>query len=508
MTTTPHIELRAVTKRFGGTTALADVDLTIARGSVHALVGENGAGKSTLGKLVAGVHTADSGELLVAGQPVQFRSPRQALDHRLTLVAQELSLVPSRTVVENVFLGREDHLGPLVQRKALRRRFDALVARCGIDVPGDALAGALAVAEQQKVEILRALARDAELIVMDEPSARLTATEAKVLGRIVRSLAASGTTVVFVSHFLDEVLAISDVLTVMRDGRAVRTGPTSEESHDRIIEAMIGRKLESTFPPKVPPSLDAPEVLRVENLSRRGAFQDVSFSVHAGEILVLAGLVGAGRSEVVRAVYGADQSDGGRVLLRGQPLRAAHPAAAIRRGVAMVPEDRKAQGLQQVRSVRENITIPHLRLLSVGGVVRRRAESRRSSDIIASVGVKSQSPEHPVSALSGGNQQKVLFARSLLTTPKLLIADEPTRGVDVGAKRGIYDLVAHLATQGMAVLIVSSELEEVLGLAHRVLVMRGGSVTGEFSGDAISEHNVIKAAFGAVPDFADDEEHQ
>ena len=503
-----HVSVRNVTKRFGGTTALDDVSVDIARGTVHAFIGENGAGQPTLGKLIAGVHSADSGELILAGRAVSFRSPRQALDAGVTIVAQELSLVPGRPVIENVFLGREAHAGPVVRRRVLDRRFEELVAATGIDVPRDVPTGELSIALQQKVEILRALAREAQLIVMDEPTARLTAHEAEALCSIVRGLAREGTTVVFVSHFLEEVLGVSDTVTIMRDGRVVRTGPTIDETHGSLIEGMIGRKLESSFPEKRLAPADAPPVLTVTGLSRRKVFEDVNLTVRAGEIVVMAGLVGSGRTEVARAIYGADKPDAGTVVLSGRTLGTGGPPKSIRRGLVMIPEDRKAQGLQQTRSVRENVTISHLRSLCRVGVVRRAMEDRASADVIGRVGVKSASQESPISSLSGGNQQKVLFARSLLRTPDVLIADEPTRGVDVGAKRAIYDLVADLASQGLAVLVISSEIEEVMGLAHRVIVMRAGSVVAELQGSDINETNIISAAFGAVPDFEALEEQE
>ncbi len=495
-TTAPHLELANVSKRFGATLALTGVDVTIGRGTVHSIVGENGAGKSTLGKIIAGVHTADSGEILLAGRPVEFRSPRQALDNGLTIVAQELALVPARSVIENVFLGQEDHAGPVVRRRSLRRRFAELVQRSGISVDGRALVGGLSVAQQQKVEILRALARNAELIVMDEPSARLTAAEAEVLDGIILGLAASGTTVVFVSHFLDEVLGVSDYITIMRDGKVVRTVPGAQATRAQLITDMIGRPLDSSFPDRVVPPDDARPVLQVSGLSRRGVFKDVSFEVRSGEIVVLAGLVGAGRSEVARAIYGGERIDSGTVEIDGRALHARNPAAAVRAGIAMIPESRKEQGLQLSRSVRENVSLPYLRELSTWGVVRTRSERAMVGASIASVGVRTASPEMPVSSLSGGNQQKVLFARSLLRPPSLLIADEPTRGVDVGAKRSIYDLIVKLAEDGMAVLVISSELEEVLGLAHRVLVMRNGEIAAELNGDRLTERDVIHAAFG------------
>lgn len=506
MSVIPHVSIRGVSKRFGGTTALDAVSVEIDHGTVHAFIGENGAGKSTLGKLIAGVHQADSGDLLLAGRPVSFRSPRQALDAGVTIVAQELSLVPGRSVIENVFLGREPHVGPVVQKRALRRRFDELIATTGIELPPDEPIGNLSIALQQKVEILRALARSAQLIVMDEPTARLTAHEAEALCGTVRGLARDGTTILFVSHFLDEVLGVSDTVTIMRDGRVVRTNPTGQETRSSLIEGMIGRKLEASFPQTRPVPAHAAEVLAVSHLTRPGVFEDVSFSVRAGEILVFAGLVGSGRTEVARAIFGADTSHTGTVILDGAPLARTAPWESIEHGLAMIPEDRKAQGLQQTRSVRENVTISHLRSMSRWGVIKRRFEDQTSSAVIARVGVRTASQESPVSSLSGGNQQKVLFARTLLKTARVLIADEPTRGVDVGAKRAIYDLLAELAADGMAVLVVSSEIEEVIGLAHRVMVMRAGRIVSELQGDGITEANIIHAAFGAVPDFESLEE--
>ena len=468
---------------------------------MHALVGENGAGKSTLGKLIAGDHLADEGELLLAGMPVQLRSPRQALEHGITIVAQELSLVPARSVEENIFLGQEPHRGPFVTRGSLRRRFTDLVARTGIELDPDALVGRLSVSEQQRVEIMRALARNAELIVMDEPTARLTAHEAEALGQIMRRLSTQGTTIVLVSHFLEEVLEVADTITVMRDGHIVRTRAAAEESQASLTQAMIGRALEAAFPAKTLPATGAPEVLGVEGLSRRGSFEDVSFSCRAGEILVMTGLVGAGRSEVAHAIYGAHRATAGTIRLNGRGFSARHPVQAVEHGIAMIPEARKAEGLQLSRPVRENITLPHLKAFSRLGVVRRERESRAARDAIEQTGVKTSSPDAAIDTLSGGNQQKVLFARALLQGPSLLIADEPTRGVDIGAKRAIYDLLAEQARRGLAVLVITSEIEEVIGLAHRVLVMREGTITAELHGDQINEANVIAAAFGGVPDF-------
>jgi simple sugar transport system ATP-binding protein/ribose transport system ATP-binding protein len=499
---TPHVELRGITKRFGATLAVDGVDLAIQGGSVHALVGENGAGKSTLGKILAGVHAPDAGELLLEGEPVSFRSPRQALERGVTMIAQELSLVPTRDVVDNVYLGMEDRHGPVLDRRGMRRRLVALMEETGIEVPPDAVVGGLSVAQQQQVEILRALAREARLIVMDEPSARLSAAEVEALHSVVRSLAARGRTVVYVSHFLEEVLALSDVVTVMRDGRLVKTGAASAESAQSLVVSMVGRTLEANFPDRRPPEPDAPSALRVVGLGRAGLFHDVSLEVRAGEIVGIAGLVGSGRTEVARAIFGVDPRETGDVLVEGREIPAGDVRRTIRAGVAMIPESRKDQGLLLGRSVRENVSLAYLSRLSRLGVVRRRLERTRARELADAVDVRRASDEQPVVSLSGGNQQKVLFARWLMERPRVLIADEPTSGVDVAAKRAIYDLIADLAAQGTAVLMISSELEEVLGVAHRILVMRKGTIVAEFPAEDATEHAIVEAAFGTQEERA------
>jgi simple sugar transport system ATP-binding protein/ribose transport system ATP-binding protein len=494
-----HVELQGITKRYGATVAIDDATIAFSRGTVHALVGENGAGKSTLGKIVAGVVEADEGELRVAGQAVHFHSPRHALDHGITTIAQELSLVPARSVVENVFLGIEGGTLGIVRRGALERRFAELVERTGIGVPGAARVRQLSAADQQKVEILRALARGAQVIIMDEPTARLSSVETAGLHRTMRELAETGATIIFISHFLDEVLDVADVVTVMRDGRLIRTAPTARETHASLIEGMIGRSLAGAFPARRRPPADAPEVLRVEGLTRPGVFADISFSVRAGEIVVLAGLVGSGRTEVVRAIFGADPVTHGTVAVAGRPARFGSPEDAIASGIAMIPESRKEQGLMLGRSVRENVSLPHLSRFSRAGVVATGPERRRIREMMDMVGVRGIGPEARVRAASGGNQQKVLFARWLLADPPVLIADEPTRGVDVASKRTIYDLLAEQAAEGMGVLIVSSEMEEVLGLAHRILVMRNGRLVADIDGETATEEVVVALAFGTLP---------
>ena len=491
------LEVKGLTKRFGATLALDQVNLKIASGQIHALVGENGAGKSTLGKIMSGVYQPDSGQLVLAGRPVEIRSPREALSQGITIIAQELSLVPTRSVIENVFLGIEDHRGAWVLRKSIRARYAELMETSGIHVPPEATVASLKMGDQQKVEILRALARNAQVIVMDEPTARLSAEETIVLKQVMKGLKEHGKTVIFVSHFLGDVLSISDAVTIMRDGRVIRTAEPSNETHNSLVEAMTGRTIGDSFPKKNFVASDTREVLVVKGLTRMGVFSDISLTVRAGEIVALAGLVGAGRSEVVRAIFGADRFDSGEIFLDGKPLIARHPAEAISQGIAMIPESRKDQGLLLDRSVSENISLPYLKRLTRRFVINLSAESKLVNENMAVTGVRAGSPSHLVRSLSGGNQQKVLFARSSVGRPKLLIADEPTRGVDVGAKRAIYDLITGQAEAGMAVLIVSSELDEVIGLAHRVLVMREGEIVNELRGEEVTENAVITSAFSA-----------
>jgi len=499
-----HVELRGIGKRFGGVQALAGVDLAIERSSIHGLVGENGAGKSTLGKIVAGIHGPDDGELWINGRKVSYHSPRDALADGVTMIAQEPTLVPRRSVLENAFLGIEPGRAGVVAEAELRGRYAELVERAGFDLPPRVPVGSLRVADQQKVEILRSVAREARLIVMDEPTAALTADEAERLFAIVRALRERGTTIIYVSHLLSEVLSLVDTVTVLRDGRLVRTSPADRETPESLVQAMLGRSMALTFPAKEPPPPDAPVVLAVRGLSRPGIVEDVSFEIRAGEILGLAGLIGSGRSEVARAIFGADQA-AGEILLEGRPVNVRSPRSAIRAGIAMLPEDRTHQGLLMRRSIVENVSLPHLHTVGWAGVVSHSTERRAVSDLIRRLDVRTRSATAKVATLSGGNQQKTLFAKWLFRQPRVLLADEPTRGVDVGAKRGIYELIRSLAAQGMAVLLISSEHEEVLGLAHRVLVMRGGRIVAELDQETMTEDAVMAAAFatgGVVEEVA------
>lgn len=491
-----QLELRGISKRFGGVTALNEIDLTIAAGSIHALVGENGAGKSTLGRIIAGVHRPDEGELRFEGQRVDIRSPRSALRLGVTLITQEGEVMAHRSVAENVFLGIESRSVGLVNKRDMRKRFAELLERVQLDLPARAQVGSLSLSDQKKVELLRAVARNARVIVMDEPTAAATPHEAEQVFSVVRGLQRLGTTIVYVSHFLKEVLALADTVTVLRDGRLIRTAPAADEDPDRLVSAMLGRAMELNFPEKEPPAADAPVVLSVRDVHRPPAVNGVSFEVREGEILGLAGLIGSGRSELARAIFGADRRQLGHLELRQRRLRVRSPRDAIKAGVVLLPEDRKAQGLLLRQSVADNIALPYFASLSRAGVVSERRTRSAARSLMQRVDVRAAGPLARISTLSGGNQQKALFARWLHKQPQVFIADEPTRGVDVGAKRAIYELLRSLAAEGAAVLLISSEHEEVLGLAHRVLVMREGRIAAELTGDSMTEDALLKAAFG------------
>jgi ABC-type sugar transport system ATPase subunit len=490
-----ELRVEGLSKSFGETRALRDVSLSVRPGTVHALIGENGAGKSTLGRIVSGVVEPDSGQVLIDGEAVQLRSPRDALDRGVATIAQEIALVPGLDAAANVFLGAEPRSLGLIQRTRLRAAYEQLAASVGFEVPAGPPVVSLSVAQQQEVEILRALSRNAGLIVMDEPTARLSAGEAQKLYRVIRELVASGRTVLLITHFLGEVLEVADEVTVLRDGSVVRSGPTTRESDSSLIEAMLGRKLGAQFPDKRPPASDAELVLEAIGIGGPG-FWDVSLRLHAGEIIGLAGLVGAGRTELGRAIAGAAPINAGRLELKGRPVRFRSPREAGRSGLLMIPESRRDQGLFYLRSVHENVSISSLARFSRLGLIRSGAERRATDEMLDRVAIDSTA-ERAVANLSGGNQQKVLFARTMLGRPVVLLADEPTRGVDVGAKRVIYELLVELAASGMAILLISSEMEEILGLAHRVVVMRSGRVTVELGPHQLSEQAILEAVFDA-----------
>jgi ribose transport system ATP-binding protein len=491
---TAIVELLGASKRFGGTQALNGVDLTLHKGEVHALVGENGAGKSTLGKIVAGLYAPDSGELRVDGVPVSRWDPIRAQRSGIVMIAQELSLVSQLTVEQNVFLGAESsRLGVL--KRGTTDRFRALLELAEFDLDPKAPVGTLSIAQQQKVEIMRALARKARVIVMDEPTSSLTAHETAQLHTLIRGLREQNRSIVYVSHFLDAVLEVADTVTIMRDGVRVRTAPAAQETKNSMVEGMLGRELSVTFPPRRPSVNESvPPLLTLEGVTTAAA-HDISLQIRPGEIVGLLGLVGSGRSEIARAIAGADPITGGRMIYQGTEVSRWSTRKAIASGVVMVPEDRHAQGLVLERSVKENISLAFLGRFSTLGVISPRRERARAQELADALSMRPPRIGLDVGGLSGGNQQKALLGKWLVGEPAVVILDEPTRGVDIGAKATIYRLIADLAERGVGVLLISSEHEEVLALSTRAHTVSGGTIVGEIDPATLGVSDLLAHLF-------------
>jgi len=485
--------MKEIVKTFPGVRALDGVDLDVQPGEVHCLLGQNGAGKSTLIKVLSGAHQPDGGTILWQGEPVRLQTPLAATELGIATMYQELDVVGGLTVAENVFLGHELASGGVTRRRELRARTTELLARLGhSDISPGMEADRLSAAGKQIISMARALSRQARLIVMDEPSAVLDSEEVENLFRVIRELAASGVAVVYISHRLDEIRQIGDRITVLKDGRTVATGlPVADTPTAELITLMTGRTVEGEFPVRevVPP--DADELLVVEDLAVRGAFSGVSFTVRAGEVLGLAGLVGAGRSEILETVYGARKATSGSVRVGGKRLRPGSVSAAVDAGIGLAPEERKSQGLLLSQPIYQNITLSTFARFARGGLLDERAERRAAVEQIAAMDLRPADPDPAVGTLSGGNQQKAMLARWLVHGCRVLLLDEPTRGVDVGARAEIYHLVGELAAGGAAVVVVSSEINEVLGLADRVLVVSDGQVVHEGPTADIDEHGVL-----------------
>lgn len=486
------LNAKSVGKSFVGNWVLEDVDLDVRAGEVHAVVGENGAGKSTLTKILGGVHQPDKGDVIVDGVPRRLRSPRDALAAGIVVIHQELSLAADLSAEENIFLGRfpRTALGT-VDRRTIRQRAAALFDQLAIAIEPDRLTGTLSIAQQQMVEIAKAISVEARVLVLDEPTAVLDEQRVATLFSTVERLRGQGLGIVFISHHLEEIFRIADRVTVLRDGRVTGSARVADINQDWLVGRMIGRG----FPAHSPHVRKAGRpALVVEGLSVRGEFTDVSFAVGEGEIVGLAGLVGAGRTEVARAIVGLSRPSAGRVTLFGKPVTIRNPNAASRLGIAYVTEDRKTQGLLPNRSVRENATISNLRRFATAGILRLGAEAGYVRTLIKSLDIRLAGPRIEIRTLSGGNQQKVLIGRALTVEPRILILDEPTRGVDIGAKQEIYGLIERLVAEGMAVLLISSEMEEVLRLADRVVVLRRGRMAATLSRAEASESAIMKAA--------------
>ncbi len=504
MSAVPRLDLRGLRKRYDATLALRDVDLQVEAGEVHALAGENGAGKSTLIKVLAGAVRRDAGTIALDGVPVEFANPLAARAAGIRVVYQEFSLVPSVSVTENVLLGElpARAAGLWIDWAAAHRRATEAIASLGFEVPDVRRpVGALPVSQRQMIEIAKAMLERPRILVLDEPSAVLSARDLQRLFAAIRSLRQSGATVIYVSHRLDEVFAIADRITVLKDGARVGTVRTGEVDQPGLVRMMVGRPLGEIYPRR-PPLAPAAPLLVVRGLSRRKAFADVSFEIAPGEILGVSGLVGSGRTEVARAVAGADGAEAGEMTLAGSPYRPASPADALRAGVAMLSEDRARDGLLPAMSVRDNLSLASQARMSRLGVLRRRVQQALVEEQVRTLNVRAASVASPVKSLSGGNQQKALVGRWLMRGARLLLLDEPTRGVDVGAKAEIYRIVARLAEGGMGILLVSSELPEILGLSDRILVMRGGRIVARFQRAEATEERLLAAAAGVAPEAA------
>jgi len=493
---TSALEMRKITKTYPGVRALDSVDFEVAKGEVHALVGENGAGKSTLMKILAGAQPMDSGEILIDGEPVHIASPQKAMELGVSIIYQEFNLVPYLNAAENIFLGREPkgRVPGFVNFRAMYAEAQKVIDRLGVKLNARTPVNRLSIAQQQMVEVAKATSRNATIIAMDEPSATLTEHELESLFELIRSLKQQGVSIVYISHRLEEVFQIADRVTILRDGRLVGTKPVAETDRDDIIRMMVGRELKEKIP-KQAAQIGEP-ALTVKNLTRKGVIEDINFTVHRGEVLGIAGLVGAGRTELARAVFGADAIDEGEIRLNGSRVEIRSPRDAIRRGIGLVTEDRKALGLILGMVVRENISLANLDSLTRLGFVNRREEKRVALKSIEDLMIKTPSVEQQVQNLSGGNQQKVVLAKWLFTQSKVLIFDEPTRGIDVGSKVEIYQLMNRLAANGVAIIMISSELPEILGMSDRILVMHEGKIAGELSREEATQEKIMWLATG------------
>lgn len=497
MTNPPEaiVELSGIAKHFGGVQALRGVDFSLFPGEVHALVGENGAGKSTLVKILAGIHRQDAGVVKVGGEVVELRSPTQAQNLGIAVVQQEPMLFPDLDVAENVFMGRHprDRFGR-VDWKRMYREVDQLLSSLDVSLSSHTPVQGLSVAEQQLVEIAKALSLQARVLVLDEPTAALSRHEVEELFAIVRQLRERGVAVLFVSHRLEEVFTIADRLTVFRDGTHIITAPISEMTTEEIIKHMVGRELSNLFPKGEAEIGEV--VLEVRHLTRPGVFADVSFQLRRGEILGFAGLVGAGRTEVARVLFGIDRAESGEIWLKGKKVRIRSPQHAMGYGIAYVPEDRHQHGLVMNFSIASNVTLAILQQVSRLGLVDPRRERKIAGEYSSQLSVRSEGVEQLVNALSGGNQQKVVLGKWLATNPSVLILDEPTRGIDVGAKAEVHHIISDLAARGLAIILISSELPEVLAMADQVIVLHEGHVTGTFARSEATQERVMFAATG------------
>lgn len=485
---------KGISKHFGGIPVLDNVDFEVGRGEVHGLVGENGAGKSTLMKIITGVYQKDEGDLWFDGSPLSTSSPLRCRNLGIGMVYQEPSLIPSLDVKSNIFLGKYPvkKLRGFVNWKSLKEQTQKILEQLDIQIDPDIPVEQLTFGKRQMIEIAKVVAHSGKLVILDEPSSALSGEEKESLFKVINRLKEEGTSIIYISHRLSEVFEISDKVTVLRDGKLIGSDLTRNLTVDSVIKMMVGHSIEPGMMRQANSHSDDSEVLRVEGLSRGKVLKNISFRLHKGEILGISGLIGSGRTELARAIFGIDRIDSGKVYLNGQQLIIHSPSEAVKHGLAFVPENRKEYGIIPRMSTGENITLTILQQLSSFSFISRSQQQKRAQNFVEKLGIKVSGLAQPVVNLSGGNQQKVVLAKWLSTNPKILILDEPTRGIDVGAKGEIHRLVAKLVDEGLAVIMISSEIEEVMKLSDRVLVLHGGAVSGMLNHDEISEENLLR----------------
>lgn len=489
------INMVGICKSFGSNKVLGGVNLHIRPGEIHALMGENGAGKSTLMNILTGIHKADEGTILVDGKEAVFRNNKDAENHGIAFIHQELNIWPNLTILENLFpTNKPKNRFGLIDFKKMRALAEEKCREIGIELPLDEVAENCSVGQQQMTEIIRSLMLDAKTVIMDEPTAALTERETDCLFDVMKQLKAKGVSIIYISHRMEEVFSNCDTITVMRDGQTISSRPTEETNMDQIVGDMVGRVMSEYYPART--NVPGDEIFRVEHFTQPGVFEDISFGVRKGEIFGVAGLMGAGRTEIMRAIFGVDPHKEGKIYLQGKEITIRNPRDAIKEGFGFITENRKTEGLILDFSIEKNITLPSERYLAKGQVLDSSKEFSFAEELSKKLGVKAQTIELPVSALSGGNQQKVVIAKWVGMKPKLLILDEPTRGIDIGAKKDIYDLMNELTAQGVSIIMVSSELPEVIGMSDRIMVIHEGHVAGIVDHKDATQTRIMTLATG------------